>query len=580
MPDDIIESDFPGKVNSVVDDVKLSNNGVVNSTVACSLPHPFVIVNGETRVDIGGERPLFVSVFHGVITRFDIIDNPLSRLVPCGEDEFIVEVKLGAYVRSFSGNMDYISGELLKLPFVVSKGKYNTKVFLEEFISYYLANDLCGRAVIPNPPGFFIGVDGELVTNQLALTVPSCEELSCGIDAYMLFRGNPHNKSVDFIDFQLKWFLMAPFSFIFKQLDSDLFFPILFKFGQPDTLKSSYSRDFYCLYGDCDDVVYDPISAATLTSNAKLDDIYTSSTFPRCLTEIATFLDTPLGVEFVEGIIKANTPVVRHNHSTSGDGRIVKSFLGLASMCLDGNYSSDLDPSILKRVTKIETDYGLQLSKSELVDYWAVRNSIDLKPIKYLFNNFWFYFKDNFRSFDFSDWLGIVDGYLVSIGLIIPGGQPTSLEIQSNSSPLVLDGQESLLSVDSELAANSYMNIFDAMVEIADKCYRDIRPDGTDKNWSHKYSKLKLGLENNQFNYFAYDDLNSNILFRNFKKDHIEKAIFKNTGSVGSIKDIHTLCLECGIKSMYKNVRFRGRPTLCTIVPVKDFLPVFFEIID
>jgi hypothetical protein len=245
---------------------------------------------------------------------------------------------------------------------------------------------------------------------------------------------------------------------------------------------------------------------------------------------------------------------------------------------MDGNFTTDLDPSILKRVTKIETDYSLQFSKSELVEYWNIRDSIDLKPIKYLFNNFWFYFKDNFKSFDFSDWLGIVDTYLDSIGLVIPAGQPTSLDIQSNSPPLVLDGQESLLSEAAELAADRYKNIFDAMVKIADTCYKDIRPNGMDKNWEDKFSKLKLGLLKDQFNYFLDDG--DVIVFRNFKNDPVEKAIFKNIGCVGSIKDIHTLCLECGVKSEYKTVRFRGRPTMCTIVPKKGFLPEIFDIID
>jgi hypothetical protein len=152
--------------------------------------------------------------------------------------------------------------------------------------------------------------------------------------------------------------------------------------------------------------------------------------------------------------------------------------------------------------------------------------------------------------------------------LVFVKGEIATLTKILNNLSVTVDVLYSSLVDLNPVVDTSYLDIVDAMLLIADKCYYVDIP-----NRGSKFDRFKnLLFAWDKFEFFSFDGVN--IVFRNFKSDPVQRHIFKSIANVGSLKDIHDICISCGIKSMYKNIRFRGRPTLCTIVPVKDFLPV------
>jgi hypothetical protein len=574
----------------VIDDLKaesLSNSFIDSSSIFCEQPKGYVIEDNKVYfVSLKPKGKVMEEVktliLDGVIVDFSLYDTPLSRIVD--ELEYKLSIKNNFAVDDFKGDEKLICSDIRSSVWDNGRvGDLGTQLYIKRFILFRRSSRTFNVIRMPDEPGFYIdeygpGSRGVLLSN-FDLPKPSVDELGRSMECYYGLRRL--YKTPSSMDIQLKWFLLAPFSFIFKQLSGEYFFPSLLKFGVPDSLKSTSTQDLYNLYCGCDMFFSDnKYSGVSLESSAKLDEVFIRNTFPSLISEIEQFINTRFGDTLMYGILKDSSIKLRENKDKSGTGRIVKTFLTLSGVVMDGNDNVNLDKAQLKRMLKIDYSVGDSLSSSELKAHFSGKKLLDLSELRFLFHDFFHFMVENHDVNDYDDWIGIVDSYFDSIGLMVPPGEPGDIDIESRNQTILLEAEEQ-----SRLALVGYddkhLDIYEALCRISFlPKYVGIYPQEGDTkftNWTSYDMKLKTGLGNDQFHTFRL--MGNELRILNIKDFPDELEEWKKLGFL-NLRTILDVCKRNGVKCSYQNKSFRGRThKLLSISNIDDINPEFQELL-
>jgi hypothetical protein len=581
-------------LKSIIDNLKtesLNNNFIDSSSIFSDQPEGYFIRDNKVFLSTPSKdnKDADTLVLDGVIVDFSLYDTPLSRLVD--ECVYKLSIKNNFAIDDFKGDEELISSRVGRSVWDNGRaGNFGTQLYIKRFILFRRASRSFKVISMPDEPGFFIDdydndnpsseeLNRGVIISNYNIDKPSSEELNRGIECYYNLR--KLYKTPSSMDIQLKWFLLAPFSFIFKQLPGEYFFPSLLKFGVPDSLKSTSTQDLYNLYYSCDMFFsHNKHSGVSLESPAKLDEVFIRNTFPTLISEIEQFISTPLGNKLMYGILKDSSMILRHNKDTSGTGRIVKTFLTLSGVIMDGNDNVNLDKSQLKRMLKIDYSVGDSLSSNELKAHFDGKKLLNLVELRFLFNDFYHYMVKNHNLNDYDNWISIIDSYFSSIGLKVDPGEPGDIDIESRNQTILLEAEEQ-----SRLALvgfdDKHLDIYEALCRISFlPKYVGIRPeDGESKfsNWTSYNMKLKVGLDNDQFHTFL--TMGNELRILNIKNFPDELVEWKKLGFL-NLRTIYDVCKRNGVKCSYVNKSFRGRThKLLSINNIDDIDPEFQELL-
>jgi hypothetical protein len=576
----------------VIDDLKsesLSNSFIDSSSIFSEQPNGYVIEDNKVfwiTYESGGKgnpaKEVRNLILDGVIIDFSLYDTPLSRIVD--ELEYKLSIKNNFAVDDFKGDEKLICSDIRSSVWDNGRvGDLGTQLYIKRFILFRRSTRTFNVISMPDEPGFFIddySVDNRgVIISNYSIVKPSSVELERGIECYYGLR--KLYKTPSSMDIQLKWFLLAPFSFIFKQLPGEYFFPSLLKFGVPDSLKSTSTQDLYNLYYSCGMFFsYNKYNGVSLESSAKLDEVFVRNTFPSLISEIEQLINTPIGKTLMLGILKDSGIKLRENKDKSGTGRIVKTFLTLSGVVMDGNENVNLDKAQLKRMLKIDYSVGDSLNSKELKAHFNGKKLLDLTELRFLFNDFFHFMVKSHELNNYDDWIGIVDNYFSSIGLKVDPGEPGDLDIESRNQTILLEDE-----LQSRLAITGYddkhLDIYEALCRISFlPKYVGIHPEDGDtkfSNWTSYNMKLKVGLDNDQFHTFL--TMGNELRILNIKNFPDELVEWKTMGFL-NLRTIYDVCKRNGVKCSYKNKSFRGRThKLLSIDNIDDIDPEFQELL-
>jgi hypothetical protein len=318
--------------------------------------------------------------------------DPLSILL----DKLIYKIKTVYYGKSyeFMGTVPEIYAQLKETPFILNKKVFESNGFLEKLIDVITGK---GDLIIdntPEEPGYYALDDKLIKVGASPRPLPAPEELKLCLESFEEFE-LISNIPVETLFFLMKWFMIAPYSFIFK--DSATKFKNVIMSGTQDTSKTEGALIFKKI--NYDDPETDERPFGSYSTEARLGITLSKSTYPQILDEAkGLFFKTSSNKEivndFMEDKLKSifRSKKLRETASQSGDGTIKKIYLSLSPYIATANMKEITTSSTIKGNYMIHADSSntaTQEDKEIYLKKWEPRQNIN-SPINkwYLLGDF------------------------------------------------------------------------------------------------------------------------------------------------------------------------------------------------
>jgi len=210
-----------------------------------------------------------------------------------------------------------------------------------------------GKAVIRteiDAPGFYL-IDNKIISVGYEIQKPSPEELK----EALLLLNELSNKWFKHIQTKfwtvIKWYIVAPFSFIMKQ--KKRWMPWLYLYGEPDTGKSTLNKTGASIWGL--PTIEKPGSG--VSTPARLEQVLSSGTFPVMIKEPAEMIER----EDIQEMIKAAAEdVLARGKFIRG---VYTDIQALSIISFSSNHYVPRDPGLVKRLLIITFTYNERVSK-------------------------------------------------------------------------------------------------------------------------------------------------------------------------------------------------------------------------
>jgi bifunctional DNA primase/polymerase-like protein len=215
-------------------------------------------------------------------------------------------------------------------------------------------------------PGFYL-VNGNIFANKTGDTVsPSVEQVkSCAIVLSELAKRSRRQEI--FATFVM-WGVVAPFSYVFKQLDEDgheKWMPWIYNYGQTNTGKTTYGRIVLSIWGKHKDKKIHDIGFSNTDTIPRFGRAVSYDTFPILINEVT--LNDDRQKQLVEAL--------KHSvQSQTARGRLATrstaEYISALSPCiLTGNPPPPEDPAFIRRFIRIYSSTVDQHTEEEIKEF-------------------------------------------------------------------------------------------------------------------------------------------------------------------------------------------------------------------
>jgi hypothetical protein len=187
-------------------------------------------------------------------------------------------------------------------------------------------------------PGFFL-VDGKIVAVKVNTDMPEPEELRKALEFFLLV-AKYFEHVIDRFSFTMRWGLIAPFSYIYKQKGRML--RGLYAHGQSGAGKTTQGKIYLSMWG-LEDFERHVMGATNIDTPAKMGKVVSSSTFPIVANEPRGLFEKTEMVEMVKNVIEGLTARARHEHG------IFREIPALRNIHFTSNSFLPKDDAILRR---------------------------------------------------------------------------------------------------------------------------------------------------------------------------------------------------------------------------------------
>jgi hypothetical protein len=215
-------------------------------------------------------------------------------------------------------------------------------------------------------PGFYL-VNGKIVPNKIEVpSTPTREQIiSC---AEVLSQLSRRTKRVEIFGTFVTWGVVAPFSFVFKQLDEDgheKWMPWIYACGQTNTGKTTLGRVTLSIYGKHRDKKIHDIGFSSADTIPRFGRVVSYDTYPVLINEVTLTDDRQKQlVEALKHAVQSQT--ARGRLAT----RSVAEYISSLSPCiLTGNSSPPDDPAFRRRFIYIYLSAGDQHTEEEIKEF-------------------------------------------------------------------------------------------------------------------------------------------------------------------------------------------------------------------
>jgi ribosomal protein L37AE/L43A len=187
-------------------------------------------------------------------------------------------------------------------------------------------------------PGFFL-IDGKIVAVKVDTDMPDPEELRKALEFFLLV-AKYFEHIIDRFSFTVRWGLIAPFSYIYKQKGRML--RGLYAHGQSGAGKTTQGRIYLSMWG-LEDLERRVMGATNIDTPAKMGKVVSSSTFPIVANEPRGLFEKTEMVEMVKNVIESLTARARHEHG------IFREIPALSNIHFTSNSFLPKDDAMLRR---------------------------------------------------------------------------------------------------------------------------------------------------------------------------------------------------------------------------------------
>lgn len=214
--------------------------------------------------------------------------------------------------------------------------------------------------------GFYL-VNGKIIPNKIEVpSTPTREQIiSC---AEMLSELSKRTKRVEIFGTFVTWGVVAPFSFVFKQLDEDGYekwMPWIYACGQTKTGKTTFGRITLSIWGKHRDKRTHDIGFSSADTIPRFGRAVSYNTYPVLINEVTLTDDRQKQlVEALKHAVQSQTARGRlANRSTA-------EYISALSPCiLTGNSSPPEDPAFRRRFIYIYFSMGDQHTEEEIKEF-------------------------------------------------------------------------------------------------------------------------------------------------------------------------------------------------------------------
>ena len=231
------------------------------------------------------------------------------------------------------------------------------------------AYQLDGKVIVKREvetPGFYL-VNGKICANKIGdIVTPSKEQIrSC---ANTLSELAKRSKRQEIFATFVKWGVVAPFSYVFKQLDEDgheKWMPWIYDYGQTNTGKTTYGRIVLSIWGKHKDKKIHDIGFSNADTIPRFGRAVSYDTFPVLINEVT--LNDDRQKQLVEAL--------KHSvQSQTARGRLATrstaEYISALSPCiLTGNSPPPDDPAFVRRFIRIYSSTADQHTEEEIKEF-------------------------------------------------------------------------------------------------------------------------------------------------------------------------------------------------------------------
>ena len=302
----------------------------------------------------------------------DVIINAVPTKIIKYEDPTNIETKFEVDFETALGYNIHVGPktikdiqEELKLNGLV----YNIRTAEEALPAILNAFQRDGKVIIRREvetSGFYL-VNGKIVPNKIVIpSTPTREQIiSC---AEVLSELSRRNKRVEIFGTFVTWGVVAPFSFVFKQLDEDGYekwMPWIYACGQTKTGKTTLGRVTLSIWGKHRDKRTHDIGFSSADTIPRFGRAVSYNTYPVLINEVTLTDDRQKQlVEALKHAVQSQTARGRlANRSTA-------EYISALSPCiLTGNSSPPEDPAFRRRFIYIYSSAGDQHTEEEIKEF-------------------------------------------------------------------------------------------------------------------------------------------------------------------------------------------------------------------
>ena len=206
-------------------------------------------------------------------------------------------------------------------------------------------------------PGFYI-VEGKLQAVRVEVREPSLEELREALLLLNELATNWFKHALDRFVFVVKWGLIAPFNYAYKQIRRH--FKWLYLYGASHTGKTTLGKLVLSIWGLGEDYVK---SGASIDTPARLGHVLSRSTFPVLINEPGGALSNVDIVDIIKNAVEELTARGKFHRGSYID------IPALAPLIFTSNRYLPRDDALLRKLEVLKFTYGERISRERAEEF-------------------------------------------------------------------------------------------------------------------------------------------------------------------------------------------------------------------
>ena len=301
-----------------------------------------------------------------------VVINSIPIKIIKYEDRTSIETKYEIEFETALGYSFHVEPKSIKDILEILKQKalvYKVRAAEEALPATLNAYQRDGKVIVKREvetPGFYL-VNGKICANKIGdIVIPSKEQIrSC---ADMLSELAKRSRRQEVFATFVKWGIVAPFSYVFKQLDEDgheKWMPWLYSDGQTNTGKTTCGRIVLSIWGKHKDKKIHDIGFSNADTIPRFGRAVSYDTFPILINEVT--LNDDRQKQLVEAL--------KHSvQSQTARGRLATrstaEYISALSPCiLTGNSPPPDDPAFIRRFIRIYSSTADQHTEEEIKEF-------------------------------------------------------------------------------------------------------------------------------------------------------------------------------------------------------------------